>query len=278
MIIMEGIKSVESISLSENTLKAISLVIDSIYDNLIELETNKSQSTSELTEIYESLTSYYKDYKENLEHIQTFLLDSHQKNLLNQIKPLCTQEFVKTMGLWLLKQKIIERPLRSILTIQAPNRQYLHEILPLVYSSDKFNSVLQNVSDYYHRILDKEIDEEIKKVPIALTPEIIAEYRKAYYKEKRPFEDFIKESSTAQSGKFNRSSSVEPSSANLRKEFENALEKKKFEEQKEKQKNQFDNYEKYFQMDERELDRAKRQGDQRRRTVTKQTRREKFKK
>jgi hypothetical protein len=275
---MERIKSVESIGLSENTLKVISSVIDSIDDNLIELDASETQEKTELTEIFESLSSYYIDYRENLEHIRTFLLESQQKNLLNQTKVLCTREFVKTLGIWLLKNKIIERPLRSILTIQSPNRQYLQELLPLVYTSEKFNSVLQNISDYYHKILDKEIDEELRKVPITLTPDIIADYRKAFYKEKRPFEEFIKESSPNRTGHVNRNSLVDPSSANLRKEFETALEKKKFEEQKEKQQNQFDNYEKYFHMDERELDRAKRQGDQRRRVISKQTRREKFKK
>jgi len=142
--------------------------------------------------------------------------------------------------------------------------------------SSKFNSAIEKLKKYHYENINDKIDEELKKIPIEIDPSVRDDYKKAYYSNPLTFSEYlnIEQKKHKESQFSSEQSDSLKSSEKLRKEFVLAVEKKKIDKKKEEQEKQFDNYNAYFNMDERELKRAKRDGKIRRK-YTKKTRRRK---
>ena len=101
-----------------------------------------------------------------------------------------------------------------------------------------------------------------------------AEYRKSYYRSPISFDSFLESNAPKKAITSNQPANV--NAREIREKYERAIEKKKLDTMKQSQEQSFDNYKIFFQMDDRELARAKRQGDMQKRVYSKKSRREKF--
>ena len=138
------------------------------------------------------------------------------------------------------------------------------------------------VKKYYKKRLDTEIDAILGALPLKLDFRVQDEFRNQYYKQQLSFDEFLDLTSPSRTDldeeDHYRSQIPSPMSQaeKLRENFEKALEKKQLEQEKKSQVESFDNYKEYFQMDERNLKRVKR--DSKKRKPTKKTRRGKYQK
>lgn len=135
-------------------------------------------------------------------------------------------------------------------------------------------SVLLHMNTFYESRIEEKIEQELKKVPMEIDPKIRAKYKHAYLKNPLSFQEFL--DLTPKKSQTSASIAASPENGDkFRKQYVQALEKKKIEEKKSEQLESFDDYEKYFSMTERELERAKRKGSMRRK-YQKKTRRGKY--
>ncbi|MHA1561879.1 MAG: hypothetical protein ACTSPA_07095, partial [Promethearchaeota archaeon] len=208
--------------------------------------------------------------------IQKSLTEDYQSELFLDIKNLSKHSVVKEIGINLLKNKILEKPIESESIVFAIQKKYWDALLPRVIKSTKFNSALENLNIFHFEIINEKIMEELKNIPIEIDSSVREDYKKAYYRNPLTFSEYL---NIEQKKHKERQFSLDQpdsfdSSEKLRKEFVQAIEKKKLDKKKEDQKKSFDNYNAYFEMDDRELKRAKRNGKMKRK-YTKKTRRNK---
>ena len=209
--------------------------------------------------------------------IQKSLTEDYQNELFVDMQNLSKYSIVKEIGINLLKNRILEKPIESENIVFALYKKYWDTLLLRMIKSSKFNSTIEKLKIFHYEIINDKINEELKKIPIEIDPSVREDYKKTYYINPLTFSEYLnielekhkkRQFSSDQTDSFN-------SSEKLRKEFAQALEQKKRDKKKEEQEKQFDNYDTYFKMDERELQRAKRNGKMRRK-YTKKTRKEKY--
>lgn len=209
--------------------------------------------------------------------IQKSLTEDYQNELFLDMQNLSKYSIVKEIGINLLKNRILEKPIESENIVFALYKKYWDALLLRMIKSSKFNSTIEKLKIFHYEIINDKINEELKKIPIEIDPSVREDYKKTYYINPLTFSEYLnieqekhkkRQFSSDQTDSFN-------SSEKLRKEFAQALEQKKLDKKKEEQEKQFDNYDTYFKMDERELQRAKRNGKMRRK-YTKKTRKEKY--
>ena len=208
--------------------------------------------------------------------IQKSLTEDYQNELFSDIQYLSKQSIVKEIGINLLKNKILEKPIASENIVFALQKKYWDALLLRAIESSKFNSTIENLNKFHYRIINEKISEELKKIPIEIDPSVKEDFKKAYFRSPLTFSEYL---NIEQKKHKERQFSLDQpdsfdSSEKLRKEFVQAIEKKKMDKKKEDQKKSFDNYNAYFEMDDRELKRAKRNGKMKRK-YTKKTRRNK---
>ena len=211
--------------------------------------------------------------------IQKSLTEDYQNELFFDIQNLSKHSVVKEIGISLLKNKILEKPIDSGSIVFALHKNYWDALLSRMIKTTKFNSAIKKLNSFQYEILNEKINEELKNIPIEIDQSVREEYRIEYYRNPLTFSEYLNIEQKKNQEK--QLSSDQPdsfkSSEKLRKEFVRAIEKKKLDKKKEDQTKSFDNYDSYFKMDERELQRAKRNGKMRRK-YTKKSRKEKYNK
>ena len=224
----------------------------------------------------EQISSNLSEMSSIFKKIQISLTEDYQNELFSDIQNLSKQSIVKEIGINLLKNKILEKPIASENIVFALQKKYWDALLLRAIESSKFNSTIENLNKFHYRIINEKISEELKKIPIEIDPSVKEDFKKAYFRSPLTFSEYL---NIEQKKHKERQFSLDQpdsfdSSEKLRKEFVQAIEKKKLNKKKEDQKKSFDNYNAYFEMDDRELKRAKRNGKMKRK-YTKKTRRNK---
>ncbi len=209
------------------------------------------------------------------EKIQKSLTEDYQSELFLDIQNLSKYSIVKEIGINLLKNKILEKPIESESIVFALQKKYWDALLQRMIKSTKFNNIVKKLNNFHYEIINEKINEELKKIPIEIEPSVREDYKKAYYSNPLSFSEYlnIEQKKHRERQLYSDQTDSFDSSEKLRKEFVDAIEKKKLDKKKEEQEKQFDNYKSYFKMDERELKRAKRNGKMRRK-YKKKTRRD----
>ena len=209
------------------------------------------------------------------EKIQKSLTEDYQSELFLDIQNLSKNSIVKEIGINLLKNKILEKPIESESIVFALQKKYWDALLQRMIKSTKFNNIIEKLNNFHYEIINEKINEELKKIPIEIEPSVREDYKKEYYSNPLSFSEYlnIEQKKYRERQLYSDQTDSFDSSEKLRKEFVEAIEKKKLDKKKEEQEKQFDNYKSYFKMDERELKRAKRNGKMRRK-YTKKTRRD----
>ncbi len=206
--------------------------------------------------------------------IQNLLTKDYQNELFLKIQNLSNHSIVKEIGIGLLKNKILEKPIESESIVFALQKKYWDALMLRVIKSTKFNSVMEKLNKFHYETINEKINEELNELPIEIDPSVREDYKKAYYHNPLSFSDYLNIEQKKQRERHFPSDQTDSfnTSEKLRKEFVDAIEKKKLDKKKEDQGKLFDNYDAYFNMDERELQRAKRNGKMRKK-YTKKTRR-----
>lgn len=209
------------------------------------------------------------------EKIQKSLTEDYQSELFLDIQNLSKYSIVKEIGINLLKNKILEKPIESESIVFALQKKYWDALLQRMIKSTKFNNIIEKLNNFHYEIINEKINEELKKIPIEIEPSVREDYKKEYYSNPLSFSEYlnIEQKKYRERQLYSDQTDSFDSSEKLRKEFVEAIEKKKLDKKKEEQEKQFDNYKSYFKMDERELKRAKRNGKMRRK-YKKKTRRD----
>ena len=214
----------------------------------------------------EQISSNLSEMSSIFKKIQISLTEDYQNELFSDIQNLSKQSIVKEIGINLLKNKILEKPIASENIVFALQKKYWDALLLRAIESSKFNSTIENLNKFHYRIINEKISEELKKIPIEIDPSVKEDFKKAYFRSPLTFSEYL---NIEQKKHKERQFSLDQpdsfdSSEKLRKEFVQAIEKKKMDKKKEDQKKSFDNYNAYFEMDDRELKRAKRNGKMKR--------------
>ncbi len=223
-------------------------------------------------------------YEEEFTEIKHILTRDYQQKISVQVQSILETKKASILGAQLLNQRKMMVPIYNSTIINSLSLEYWEKIRENSLNLEKFIAIKNKLKKFYKNHLDTRIQEELRKVPIKIDESVKKEYRKQYYREQLTFQDFLdikeksKSTTTKKSGQ--NVTNAQASTDRLRKDFEAALEKKKIEHKKRKQMDSFDNYEKYFNMSERDLRRAKRSSNTSRRknTDTSQRRRNNQKK
>lgn len=256
-----------------NTIKFFSEIIDFIKENQSNLD-EPADSNMEL--LSEQISNNLSEMSLIFKKIQKSLTEDYQSELFLDIENLSKYSIVKEIGINLLKKKTLEKPIESEGIVFALQKLYWEALLLRMIKATKFNLTIEKLNNFHYEIINEKIKEELKNIPIEIDPSVREDYKKAYYSNPLTFSEYLnieqKKHKERQIYSDQQTDSYD-SSEKLRKEFTQALEKKKLDKKKEDQEKQFDNYKSYFKMDERELQRAKRNGKMRRK-YTKKTRRD----
>lgn len=257
--------------IDRDSIQFFSEIIDFISENQSNLD---EPADPDMGLLSEQISNNLSEMSLIFEKIQKSLTEDYQSELFLGIQNLSKHSIVKDIGINLLKNKILEKPIESENIIYAIQKKYWEALLLRMNKSIKFNSVIEKLSYFHNEIINEKINAELRNIPIDIDLSVKEEYKKAYYRNPLTFSEYL----NIEQEKYNERqfSSDQPDSFNssekLRKDFVRAIEKKKIEKKKEEQTKSFDNYIAYFEMDERELKRAKRNGKMRRK-YTKKTRR-----
>lgn len=265
----------QPIEIGKDFLKKMTFSINQLNEELQSFEL-ENISLESLHTLQLDLFEFIQNYKTEYDSIYQIFSEDYKNNLKTQIMHGLSAELIKKVGTVLLYNKLLTNP--------GVNPQYIFEI-PSVYwntlqdtlwNANEFIPIFAKIKKHYLQKIDAKIQEEIKKIGFEIAPDIKENYKKTYLKTPMTFQAFIENYQQ----KPNKNQDVlvkETSTAQLRSQFEKELERKKMEELKSQQAQSFDNYDAYFNLDERELARLKRNPKDKR-TISKISRRDKFSK
>ncbi|MHA1518805.1 MAG: hypothetical protein ACTSRK_01355 [Promethearchaeota archaeon] len=261
-----------STNTSATSTRASIQLVGQILDEITEEQSMLSEITAEASistrDHYQKIISviqrYYRDFH------QALVLD-FKDNVVNSVKSFITKKNMQLLGLSLLNRKSFQKPVKQSAIIPSISQLYWQKIGLYIFQTPQMQSVLNHLGKYYDQEIEKKIEAELQQVPMQVDKIIRSKYKQVYLNNPLSFQEFLNlDKSQSSDQSFN--SNNDTNSDVLRQQFEQALEKKKLEEKKVEQLESFDDYDKYFSMSERELERAKRQGN-RRHKYKKKTRR-----
>jgi len=242
----------------------------------VSLQEDTHQNARDMLHLYEV-------YDDIFHSLQDILSSDYKSQVFSQIKSKINSSITLQIGINILQSHTIEKPVLASNIIPSIPPTYWENIFQIIYSTESFRHLKSKVKKYYKKRLDTEIDTILGALPLKVDLHIQEEYRKQYYKHPLSFDDFLDLTSPSridlgEADPFSTHQSIPPVSQaeKLRANFEKALEKKKLDQEKKGQAESFDNYKEYFQMDERDLERVKR--NSKKRKPTKKTRRGKYQK
>ncbi len=260
--------------IDRDSIQFFSEIIDFIKENQSNLSEPADPNMGLLSE---QITNNLSTMSSIFNKIQKSLTEDYQSELFLNVQNLSKYSFAREIGINLLKNKVLEKPIESESIVFDLQKNYWDALLQRMIKSIKFNSTIEKLNNFHHEIINEKIIEELKKIPIEIEPNVREDYKKAYYSNPLTFSEYLnieQKKHQERQNYYDQQTDSFDSSEKLRKEFVEAIEKKKLDKKKEEQEKQFDNYKSYFKMDERELQRAKRNGKMRRK-YTKKTRRNK---
>jgi hypothetical protein len=264
-------------------LKNFSQLREGTKNSIHELRILSASSQKDSHQNTRDMFHLYEVYDELFYSLQEILTGDHKSQVFSQLKSKINSSMALQIGINILQSQTIEKPVLASNIIPSITPAYWETIFQIVYSTEQFRHLKLKVKKFYKNRLDTEIDAILGALPLKVDLHIQEEYRKQYYKHSLSFDDFLdltipSRMKLGEDDPFNSHQSTPPVSQaeQLRENFEKALEKKKLDQEKKSQAESFDNYKEYFQMDERDLKRIKRNSKKRR--PTKKTRRGKYQK
>lgn len=261
---------------SKSSLKSINELIERLKIQCEEIETLQISETP-LYSLQTSVTKTTRNYETVWQKIWNIFNQDVKNSTLALLKSKVSAFLIKKFGLNLLKKNVVERPWHGTEFTRSLSIEDWTQLKTSFSKDARFHPVFQKIKIQYENNINKKIEAELQQVTIPVDGKLKASYRTAYYQKPISFNEFLEQNqNTANSSISNNPKSSQTEAKQIRAKYEQALEQKKLETEKKEQEKKFDNYQSYFTMDERELARAKRQGDLQRRAVTKKSRRGKF--
>ena len=247
---------------------------NSIHDLSVSLQDDSHENAHDMLHLY-------KAYDELFYSLQDILTSDYKSQVFSQLKSIIHPLKSLQIGVHILKSRNVEKPVLASNIVPSITPTYWENIFQIIYSTEPFRHLKSQVKKYYKKRLDTEIDAIFENLPLKVDLRIQNEFRKRYYEESLSFDDFLDLTSPSRLDlddvdpyRSHQPPSPMTQAEKLRENFEKALEKKQLEQEKKTQVESFDNYKEYFQMDERNLKRVKR--DSKKRKPTKKTRRGKY--
>ncbi|MHA1775383.1 MAG: hypothetical protein ACTSWC_01340 [Promethearchaeota archaeon] len=231
--------------ISTNTRK-----LDEITYPDFQLEKEKLQKDLAFSRIY-------------LQQIQNLINEEEKGRKFSQFKKISEEDVMLKLGLFLINKRKFHKVKKKIPFIFSITLGQWEQLSKMLFRSNKMRSVLYELKYFYNRSIDIKVDSILQNLPIQINPELKERFRLEYSKKPLTFEEFMQQINAPNISTLQNQEEL-VNSADLRKNYEKALERKKILEKKQEQLESFDNYEQYFSMSERELKRAKRKGTMRR--------------
>ncbi len=268
-------------------LREILPFITSYQDNYLDLKKDylDTRKSSEMRnkDLEDSIDSISSHFFFQFDTLQKYLQNYVHDEIITLSQQMVSPQKLTKIGADFLKLNKIFKPQSSINVIPSIAVEYWATILNYLKNQEQFNHTFSKIKGMYLQHLDRLIEVELKSVPIEIDEEIKSQFRKRFYASPLSFQTYLeleekKSISIENQNVFNFEDTDQKeleASQDLRKKFEEAIEKKKNVQMKEKQDKTYDNYESYFEMSERELERVKRQNTKRRK-YSKKSRRRKF--
>jgi hypothetical protein len=251
--------------ITKDLISKMNAILDNLNLNFSDIK-EKTPQSDPLKDIQDNLLSIYSQYRGLWSEIHNVLTDDFKKETVITLKSVISADFIKLKGIAILKKNVIELPLHSVIPPRAINSDYWISVKEMLLSAPKYQNILKKLTAQYRIFIDQQVDQELHKVLVPIQNELKTQFRKAYYKSPLTFEEFLTQMNV---------NTNTHETHKLRRDFESAIQKKNMEIAQDKQQKSFDNYQRYFSMDERELARAKRQGTMQKRVFSKKSRQEK---
>lgn len=266
--------------IDKNSLQKILHISDQIRGNLSDLDLNPDFNENlpeSLENVRNNLSSLFSRLNSIFSPIKNVFFEDFQSQILKEIQFHANSSQTQKIGLNLIGNQVIEKQIGTAHLVSSISHDYWIKIKQILFKSDKFLPILSNLQNFYFKFLDTKVELELNKVPMEIDDGIREEYRKIYYQQQISFEEFLELNNPKD---FFSSTPEESESSDksekLRQDFEKAIEHKKLEQNKVQQQKSFDNYQEYFKMNDRDLERAKRRSSNKRK-YSKKSRRGKYK-
>jgi len=262
---------------SKSSLKNINDLIERLKSQREELEALSLVDTP-LTPVQTSITTTTHHYETLWAKIWNIFNKDIKHSTFALLKTTISQYLIKQFGIQLLKKKnVVERPWHGSKFTRALSPEDWSTYKEALKNDAKYIPILQKIKVQYEKHLNQKIEAELQQVSVSVDEKLRNAYKAAYFRSPISFNEFMEQNQTATNSTTSPIiRTVQGEAKQIRAKYERALEQKKLESEKKEQENKFDNYQTYFTMDERELARAKRQGDLQRRAVAKKSRRDKW--
>ena len=262
-----------------NSIKVISKLIGSSY-SLIQNQKSPKKDNPKAIETAIRIKSLLKSFFHDFQQLKGVLSQDYQKQVFLKIQDSIERGNARNIGISLLNSRSIESPIYHSKIVNHLTEEYWMQIQENAFSQDLFTDITSKLNTFYKKHMNQLIEKELEKVPIQIDESIEREFTKQFYKSRLSFQDFLDMTKEKEGKeKVKRKSKAgknETETDKLRKDFEAALKKKKLKQLKKKQIESFDNYEQYFDMNDREIRRAKRSGEIKKRKYGRNTRRKQY--
>jgi len=262
--------------ISKSSLKNVNDLIEQLKSQREELEA-LSLGNSSLVPVQTSITTTTRIYETLWEKIWNIFNKDIKSSTFALLKTTISQYLLKQFGIQLLKKNVVERPWHGAKFTRALSSEEWSNYKESLKNDERYTLILQKLKIQYEKHLNQKIDKELQQVSVTVDENLRNAYKAAYFRTPISFNTFMEQNqNTISSSTSSTIRTNQGEAKQIRAKYERALEQKKLESEKKEQENKFDNYHTYFTMDERELARAKRQGDLQRRAVAKKSRRDKW--
>jgi hypothetical protein len=262
--------------ISKSSLKNVNDLIEQLKSQREELEA-LSLGNSSLVPVQTSITTTTRIYETLWEKIWNIFNKDIKSSTFALLKTTISQYLLKQFGIQLLKKNVVERPWHGAKFTRALSSEEWSNYKESLKNDERYTLILQKLKIQYEKHLNQKIDKELQQVSVTVDENLRNAYKAAYFRTPISFNTFMEQNqNTISSSTSSTIRTNQGEAKQIRAKYERALEQKKLESEKKEQENKFDNYQTYFTMDERELARAKRQGDLQRRAVAKKSRRDKW--
>ncbi|MBD3254699.1 MAG: hypothetical protein GF383_06380, partial [Candidatus Lokiarchaeota archaeon] len=175
---------------TENYEEQVKQFEQSKYDE--ENASKINQISKKIIEIQNKLIEITRSNVKNFIFFQDKLLEKHKENYTRKLKQLnLSLKQTKEIGINLIENKKISKVIESANFISSISIETWLDILASLEGNSLFLSSIQKARKLYVNTLTSRFLEEMNKIPEEVSEDIKEEYKKTFFAEPQPFNEFL---------------------------------------------------------------------------------------
>ncbi len=237
--------------------------LEEINDNVSEMQKKITQDKfgKELINQFQEILKILKDINNKLkkhsnENINKFLvfrdelIKKYKDSFKEDLKYLnLNQEFMKTIGLFLIENKKISKIIDRSSYIPALTLDIWLDLIESLKANSLFISTIKKIHIFYDYLLREKLKLELNKIPDDINPVLIEDFKKTYKKDPLTFQEFLENVETKLTAEeFDKKRQI----------IEETKEKEKLKQLQKRQEKQQQSYQDYFTLSDEEFKRRRR--------------------